>query len=644
MSTEWEELRRRIAEALKARHHLAEPFETVDNIFALRERIGLARSAELGVWQRYREAVSSPPTPSDDTNSLLQLAFSWYWVTEAGRGGEIAEEALERAVATKSPYGCIQSLLLLALTAADQYRFAESVTTLLEALHFHQQEPVPGAGEAILTSIAQVLGQMGLHDFACEVAALALQVAVNEDDGALVVGSLNAIGDAYRMRAHHDDMLRFASLAMDAAPLGPPRLRGMVLTSYASALYRVGRLDEALACCVEAHEWSTTNHDLQNACRSLLLMGTIHSARGEMISALEAYHRTIDLGQQTGSLHMQADAFGSVGLLYLELGDGENALVCLRRAVRIRKAIGTFAFNGTELVFFPACYSLLGKAKEAIEGLEVMLHVAVAMGQIGILLRVLVDLGQTHREQGDLDIAHHYLRDALKAADSLPPESRRRSVPPAWLQLATLHRERGDREMTEEAVRGLEAACGESIPDLLLPEYYRLRSWLAAGSDPEAARAVLLEGIRQLEGLRHRLPQSMPRQMGALASAEGLFEALLELGGDEQDPTELYLLCQHARARRFLDLLSKAEWTPPPQVPAELAMAERNLLAEVRARLADLTAPQEIYWEAIDQLEADRRLEKLTALWARISESAPAYVEMRQAVIPRFADLVLVLG
>jgi len=644
MSTESEELKKRIANALAAREPLAAPFETVDEIFALPKRLGLLPGTGRGVWQRYREAASPPVPSDDDTDSLLQRAFGWYWVTEAARGGELAEEALERAIAAKSAYGCIQALVLLALTAADRYRFAEAISTLLEALHFHRQESVPGAEAGLLTNLAKVFAQMELHACACEVAALALRTALREDDDDALADVLNAIGDAYRMRAHHDDMLRFATLAMDAAPLGGPLVRGMVLTSYASALYRVGRLDEALASCVEAHEWSTRHYDLQNACRSLLLMGTIHSARGELSSALDAYHRTIDLGHETGSLHIQADAFSSVGHVYLELGDGENALDCLREAVRIRKSIGTFAFNGTELLFFPACYRLLGKTKEAIDGLEVMLPLAVATGQIGLLLRVLIDLGQTHREQGDTDLAHHYLREAVKAADSLSPESRPRSVPPAWLQLATLHRERGDRTSTAEAVRGLEAACPEGIPDLLLPEYYRLLSWLEAGSDPEAARAVLLEGIRQLESLRHRLPQAIPRQLGALASAEQLFEALLELGGEEQDPTALYLLCQHARARRFLDLVSKAEWTPPLQVPAELALTERNLLAELRVRLADLTAPQEIYWEAIDQVEADRRLEELTALWARISESAPAYVQMRQAVIPPFSDLIRVLG
>jgi CHAT domain-containing protein len=109
--------------------------------------------------------------------------------------------------------------------------------------------------------------------------------------------------------------------------------------------------------------------------------------------------------------------------------------------------------------------------------------------------------------------------------------------------------------------------------------------------------------------------------------AEAAGGALVRLlAGQQGREGAAFEAAERARSRTLLDDLSRSPFHPPPDVPANLAEEERDLLAQLRQKERTGSASAEQY---------DELSRQLAGVWDRIravaGESARAYVALRQA-------------
>ena len=73
---------------------------------------------------------------------------------------------------------------------------------------------------------------------------------------------------------------------------------------------------------------------------SQLTIGSIYARLGQYDEALRHSRRALDLGQQTGSVLLTADALDILGRIHLGLGDNNEASACYLRALAIYREVG----------------------------------------------------------------------------------------------------------------------------------------------------------------------------------------------------------------------------------------------------------------------------------------------------------------
>lgn len=634
------DLRVRIAEALQSRERPAEALPRALTAAALKSCLGsLADGApDLGLWRRFQTRAGRP---GDDSVARENLKFGYVWANAGNytRARDYLQDAIEEAIAAGSADSCAAALVGLISIELQSNNYGGSIAAALEALKFLERHPTPDAVEALCSNLASVLSRLSAFPLAIEVSAHGAQAALdNENDEALAM-PLNQMSDAYRMGHLREEALRFGALAFEASEVAPPHLRASIEVGYASALCRAGQMEEALTRCTHSYDEAIKVNDHETACRALILKGTIRRAYGEINNGLEAYHRAADLARQTGLEYYAITAEVSLGEIYLALNDPERALTYFRNVRALNKQARMFDPAGWEMFHIAVCYRAMGKTEQAEQSLETLASIYASTNQKALLALCLSGISQIQKERGELDEALSSMLRALQIAEHVP-EDTRGMIAPLWLKLSSLHKERGERPEAQDALRRVDEAYPQGPRGTLLPEYYLTRAWLAEGDGTEAVRRTLYEGIDELRRLRNTLPYATPRQLEGLAGEENLFDALISLEAERLNATELYMLCQRYRARRLIELLSKADLPSPPQVEPAVVERERALLAALRERIADLLDPNETYWEAHDQIRYDALLAELRGLWNDMQSTAPAYVAVRFGAVPEFPQLL----
>lgn len=174
-----------------------------------------------------------------------------------------------------------------------------------------------------------------------------------------------------------------------------------------------------LAGCATGHDGSSGASDVQARVDSRLALAQAYYADGKYAIALEEVERALQL------VPRNADALGLRGLAQWQLGEPEQALESLRRALRAAPGSPELQNN----LGWMLCES--GQAREGLAYLDS----ALAQRRYASPANAAMNAGQCSLRLGDRARAESYFRRALVSEPTLIP---------AQAQLARLALERGD--------------------------------------------------------------------------------------------------------------------------------------------------------------------------------------------------------
>ena len=640
-SSDTDRLMERLQTTLDARECLAEPLPRTLTSAYLRLRVEelVGDVPDLGYYDRF----SAKPTEVANTEirDAIHRANEWLTVGDAEGAYDYLQRAIDDAISAGSAYYCAAALSGLVSAAHRLNRSPESCAAAIEALKFIETYNIDldGAVEHICSNLAQTFVQLAEPALAGELSALSLLTAISNKHVEFLTVGLAGLSEAYRMSHRAEEALQFALLATECSALGPQYMRAYVRVSYASALYRIGRVEEALAQCEQVLSEAAKLYDYQSLGRCLQLKAILLRERGQFSGALDSYHRAVDLARQVSLSDQVIPAFIGLGILYMDLNDPESALLYLRQAVALKSRLGSLTFDTVDMLLIAACYRKLGKTGQAEKTLEMLMEFSSAVGNPGLMALCAAELALIDFQRDNYDGASRYWSAAIDAAQQLAADSQRVAAQ-WWMRLAAVHRLQSDPEKALNALTRVDALWSAGPDVLFVPQYHLIRAWLREAEGPEAVRDTLYSGLQVTDRLRHALPLAAFRQAEGLAGAESLFNALIQHEIDHLPVIELYLLCERARGRRLIDELSKAELPAPAGVPPESLQREAALLGSLRGHMADLASPEDHYKEAINQVEYDSLLAELGKLWDSIEPIASDYVFLRRGGLPDYQTLI----
>lgn len=266
---------------------------------------------------------------------------------------------------------------------------------------------------------------MGFHDVekARELAKQALQLAEETGDPEGRILSLLRLGNAYRNLAQHEEAREKLEKAWQLLADLPPELPGrqLLIGRYHDSC---GQLEQGLDKIKEASGHFEIALDIyrregeKSGMASILYsLGKAESRLRNDLVGLDYYKQALEIAVEQGDANMIGLASHGMGSLYVELGQGEQALTYLRQArehtdesrtVRIAALYNSMA----------SAYRCNADFDSAIEHSRKALALyRQAQAPRGIAY-TLHNLASAHGERADYDMAMDYLQQALAVAES----------------------------------------------------------------------------------------------------------------------------------------------------------------------------------------------------------------------------------
>jgi LuxR family transcriptional regulator, maltose regulon positive regulatory protein len=213
-------------------------------------------------------------------------------------------------------------------------------------------------------------------------------------------------------------------------------------------------------------------------------------------------------------------AADSLGMAYTLAGDIEAAALAFERVVDISNQSGNLMMTLMALTNLAGLRYVQGHMRLAIQTCRQVVDLASQRigRQTPMLGKTMLNLGEMLREQGDLEAAEQYLREAAGMMEFFSEIG----LPLAWLALARIRMNKRDWPEAQaclDRARQHAQATRSTLMDDRLVEVMQVRIWLARGElDPAAQWA-------QARGLQERSPAEVFGEAARNASLNELFQA-----------------------------------------------------------------------------------------------------------------------
>lgn len=182
---------------------------------------------------------------------------------------------------------------------------------------------------------------------------------------------------------------------------------------------RAGRGAEGLAILEEAYEFALEKGLRSELAEICLAIGSDHRGRGDHNTALIWFHRAQALGQELGSLSIQAAALGNIGNICIVQAEYELALDHLQRAHDLFLADGNGEATGPLLLNIGLIYGSRGDLATALEWCYRALELfTIRKNEFGIG-HASGAIGDLFYETAEYDQALRWYQDALRIFESI---------------------------------------------------------------------------------------------------------------------------------------------------------------------------------------------------------------------------------
>jgi tetratricopeptide (TPR) repeat protein len=143
-------------------------------------------------------------------------------------------------------------------------------------------------------------------------------------------------------------------------------------------------------------------------------LGTIYGSRGEYEKAIDLYHRSMSIKNETGDQHGYAIAIGNLGGIYESWGKLPEALKYYEEARKIFEEVGDRRFVSTCDLMLADHWRLLGDHARSLECGQKSLELFTAIGDKHGVGMAHDCLGEIYTDHGELDKAETHLAEAEK--------------------------------------------------------------------------------------------------------------------------------------------------------------------------------------------------------------------------------------
>jgi CHAT domain-containing protein/Tfp pilus assembly protein PilF len=383
---------------------------------------------------------------------------------------------------------------------------------------------------------------------------------------------------------------------------------------------------------------------------------------------------------------LEAYTENNLGLYYVDLGETQQALDHLRRALALAREMKIRALEAVALNNLGMALNNAGEQDDALRHFELSLQLRREIGDRAGQANTLNNLGEIHRQKGELRLALEQLTRALELHRAV---DNRAAQVHTQINLGAIYRDLGDRqeqlEHWQEALRLSQLvldrrgevfallAVGRARQQLgeleTAQEHYARALKLAQEIGDPTAEAEALFGVasgEQGSGLLTEAREHMARaiasleSMGAkigepwlralhLASVRDRYEAYVDLlmTMHARDAADEYLeqaleASEAARARGLLELLREARVDIRQGVDPALLDRERQLAAQLNAKAnrqrlisdAGRSDERQRIAREIDALASEYR-----AVQAELRERSPHYASLAEARPIRAAEI-----
>jgi tetratricopeptide (TPR) repeat protein len=189
------------------------------------------------------------------------------------------------------------------------------------------------------------------------------------------------------------------------------------LLGLGNSYYRLGQLQMAEICYLQALESARESHHRDKESRALLNVGNYFGEIGQLTKAIEIYEQALAIYRERGKRRDEGIVLMNLGNDYTELGQEIRAVEYYNQALKLSREVGHRAGEALTLYNLGYAYLQLGHITDARERYEEGLTIARQIGENFVASACLVGLGRLllHDDQPMEAIAH--FEEALKLLD-----------------------------------------------------------------------------------------------------------------------------------------------------------------------------------------------------------------------------------
>lgn len=336
-----------------------------------------------------------------------------------------------------------------------------------------------------------------------------------------------------------------------------PQLAGFAYHKLGLVMTDRRRYDEATAAFERERRLGESAGDRFRVAFALDGLSRLARSRGRFEEALSLEGRVLGIWREIGDRSYQADAFWTLSILWLELGDPEEAARQARQGLALGPT-GEMRINLLDMLASAYRYledwDRLGKASE--KAIAEARRLGDRQSEVSCLL--LLGAVALERERTDEALRHLEPAEALLRSEVDSPAQLANVE--VMLGVAAMRQGRLDEalERIERSLKGYEALGGDNNQAWVLS---RRSDVLREAGRFDEAQKDLERAIAILESLRPGLePQ---HRADLLANRHRFFERLVDLLVERRMPRAAFEASERSRARTLLDEVSGREVTPP---------------------------------------------------------------------------------
>jgi len=148
-------------------------------------------------------------------------------------------------------------------------------------------------------------------------------------------------------------------------------------------------------------------------------IGYVYDSQGDIVKALEYYHKSLKIQEEIGDKSGIANSFNNIGFTYHHQGDIPKALEYYHKSLKIQEEIGYKSGIANSINNIGMIYKLQGDFPKALEYYHKSLKIQEEIGNKSGIALSLNNIGSIYRRQGDIAKAIEYYHKSLKIQEEI---------------------------------------------------------------------------------------------------------------------------------------------------------------------------------------------------------------------------------